>query len=87
MVKTAYYRNEADVGKAIHDSGIPRGEIFVTTKLWTGFGPSIDYNGTLTALKDSLSKLRMQYVDMYLIHSPNHKSHRIEQWRALEDAK
>jgi len=82
----AYYRNEADVGKAIHDSGIPREQIFVTTKLWTGFGPPIDYNGTLAALKSSLSLLRLQYVDMYLIHSPNDKPNRLEQWRALEAA-
>jgi len=83
----AYYRNEADVGKAIHDSGIPREQIFVTTKLWTGFGPPIDYDGTLAALTASLAKLKLQYVDMYLIHSPNDKANRLAQWRALEAAK
>lgn len=83
----AYYRNEADVGKAIADSGIDRSEIFVTTKLWTGFGGPIDYNGTLAALQDSLKKLKLEYVDLYLIHSPNDKHNRLEQWRALESAK
>ena len=43
----AYYRNEADVGQAIRDSGIPREQIFVTTKLWTGIGGPIDYQGVL----------------------------------------
>lgn len=83
----AYYRNEADVGKAIHDSGIPREQIFVTTKLWTGFGGPINYDGTLAALRESLAKLKLSYVDMYLIHSPNDRSNRLDQWRALEAAK
>jgi diketogulonate reductase-like aldo/keto reductase len=83
----AYYRNEADVGRAIQDSGIPREQIFVTTKLWTGFGGPINYDGTLSALRESLARLKMAYVDMYLIHSPNDRSNRLEQWRALEAAK
>ena len=83
----AYYRNEADVGRAIKDSGIPREQIFVTTKLWTGFGGPIDYNGTLAALRESLARLQMAYVDMYLIHSPNDRPNRLQQWRALEAAK
>jgi diketogulonate reductase-like aldo/keto reductase len=82
----ALYRNEADVGRAIADSGIHRSEIFVTTKLWTIPGP-IDYNSTMAQLHDSLKKLNLQYVDLYLIHSPNDKQNRLEQWRALESAK
>jgi 2,5-diketo-D-gluconate reductase A len=61
------YGNEAAVGKAIAASGIPRAEIFVTTKLATpnqGFGQSQD------ALKASLERLGMDYVDLYLIHWP-----------------
>jgi len=84
----AYYRNEADVGKAIKDSGVPREQIFVTTKLMSmGFGGAINYEATLLALRDSLTKMQMDYVDMYLIHSPNDKRNRLEQWRALETAK
>lgn len=84
----AYYRNEADVGKAIKDSGIARDEIYVTTKLMSmGFGGNHGYDGTLTELKRSLQKLGMDYVDMYLIHSPNDKSNRLQQWQALEFAK
>jgi len=84
----AYYGNEADVGKAINDSGIPRDQIFVTTKLMSmGFGGNYDYEGTLAALRTSLNKMKMQYVDMYLIHSPNDKGNRLDQWKALEAAK
>lgn len=83
----AYYRNEADVGRAIKDSGVPRDQIFVTTKLMSmGFGGAINYEGTLVALRDSLTQLQLDYVDMYLIHSPNDKRNRLEQWRALEAA-
>eukprot|EP00960_Hanusia_phi_P040170 754285-Hanusia_phi.AAC.1 len=83
----AYYRNEQSVGEAIRASGIPREEVFVTTKL-ASMGPSgYDYEGTMRALKESLRQLGMSYVDMYLIHSPNDKQNRLEQWRALEDAK
>merc|ERR1719272_1865773 len=63
----AYYRNEADVGRAIKDSGVPREQIFVTTKLMSmGFGGAINYEATLLALRDSLTKMQMDYVDMYL---------------------
>ena len=62
------YRNEAAVGKAIRESGIPRAEIFVTTKLATddqGFQSSQD------SLRASLDRLGLDYVDLYLIHWPN----------------
>ncbi len=58
----------------------------MTTKLWTIPGP-VDYNSTMAQLQDSLKKLNLQYVDLYLIHSPNDKQNRLEQWRALESAK
>mmetsp|Transcript_15834 Transcript_15834/g.31618 ORF Transcript_15834/g.31618 Transcript_15834/m.31618 type:complete len:291 (+) Transcript_15834:102-974(+) len=84
----AYYRNEADVGRAIADSGLPREEVFVTTKLQSmGFGRPINHDRTLAELRASLSKLGLEYVDMYLIHSPNDKANRLDQWRALEAAK
>ncbi|EKX48599.1 hypothetical protein GUITHDRAFT_159492 [Guillardia theta CCMP2712] len=83
----AYYRNEESVGEAIRASGLPREQVFVTTKLASMGASGYDYEGTMKALKDSLRRLGMDYVDMYLIHSPNDKKNRLEQWRALEDAK
>jgi len=61
----AGYGNEADVGAAIRASGLARAEIFVTTKLWND-----DHDDPEAALDDSLSKLKMDYVDLYLIHFP-----------------
>ncbi|ODV77183.1 aldo/keto reductase [Suhomyces tanzawaensis NRRL Y-17324] len=75
-IDTAYaYLNEEAVGKAIKDSGIPREEIFVTTKL-----ASIQQLDPVSALNDSLKRLDLDYVDLYLIHwpvalNPNNKSH------------
>ncbi len=75
------YANEADVGKAVADSGIPREEIFVTTKVWNS---DQGYDNTIRALYSSLKKLKMDYVDLYLIHWPQPGT-RKETWRALED--
>ncbi|VDC01507.1 unnamed protein product [Peniophora sp. CBMAI 1063] len=61
----AGYENEESVGKAIRDSGIPRSELFVTTKLL-----SVDHAKVSSALSVSLSKLGLDYVDLYLIHWP-----------------
>jgi diketogulonate reductase-like aldo/keto reductase len=61
----ALYYNEEDVGKAVRDSGIPRDEIFITTKLWP-----LDFGDAEIALNMSLSKLGMEYVDLYLLHWP-----------------
>jgi diketogulonate reductase-like aldo/keto reductase len=84
----AYYQNEADVGRAIAASGVAREEIFVTTKLQVmGASSQLDYDHTLAALRSSLDKLGLRYVDMYLIHSPNDKANRLAQWRALQAAK
>jgi diketogulonate reductase-like aldo/keto reductase len=63
----AAYANEAAVGRAIAASGIPRAEIFVTTKLAT---EDQGYTTSQTALKASLERLGMEYVDLYLIHWP-----------------
>ncbi|MEJ2679230.1 MAG: aldo/keto reductase, partial [Gemmatimonadota bacterium] len=74
------YGNEKDVGAAIRDSGLPRDEVFVTTKLWNedhGFGQA------LGALDKSLATLGLDYVDLYLIHWPV-EGLRTESWRALE---
>lgn len=64
------YKNEADVGRAVRDSGIPRKEIFVTTKLWND---DQGYEPTLKAFQKSLEKLGLDYVDLYLIHWPRIK--------------
>lgn len=68
MIDTAQlYKNEADVGRAIRDSGIPRGEIFVTTKLWND---AHGYEKALNSGLDSHKKLDVGYIDLLLIHSP-----------------
>lgn len=77
----AVYGNEAGVGRAIKASGIPREEIFVTTKLW--IQRENGYENTKKALENSLTRLGLDYVDLYLIHQPFGDVH--EQWRAMED--
>ncbi|WP_443091277.1 aldo/keto reductase [Basfia succiniciproducens] len=77
----AIYGNEAGVGRAIKASGIPREEIFVTTKLW--IQRENGYENTKKALEDSLNRLGLDYVDLYLMHQPFGDVH--EQWRAMED--
>jgi diketogulonate reductase-like aldo/keto reductase len=79
----AIYGNEADVGRAILDSGIPRSEVFVTTKLWN---QQQGYDSALRALERSLALLRMEYVDLYLVHWPV-PGKRQDSWRALEKLK
>src|SRR5688572_24152766 len=63
----AIYGNEEGVGTAIAESGIPRDELFVTTKLWND---SHGVDAALRAATDSLAKLGLDYVDLYLIHWP-----------------
>lgn len=77
----AVYGNEAGVGRAIKASGIPREEIFVTTKLWIQRENS--YENTKKALENSITRLGLDYVDLYLMHQPFGDVH--EQWRAMED--
>ena len=77
------YANEKDVGNAVNDFGINRAEIFVTTKLWdSGLG----YDHALKAFDDSLKKMNLEYVDLYLIHWPE-KGSQLKIWRALERIK
>lgn len=73
----AFYGNEESVGKAIRDSGIAREEIYVTTKLWNSA-----HGDPALALERSLRKLKMDYVDLYLIHYP--VPERLRSWRVLE---
>ena len=79
----AIYGNEADVGQALKDSGIPRNELFIVTKLWNA---DQGYDSALMAIDKSLSKLGLDYIDMYLIHFPVTEK-RKDSWRALEKIK
>jgi diketogulonate reductase-like aldo/keto reductase len=74
------YGNEADVGAAVRESGIPREDIFVTTKLWND---DHGYDRALRAFDASLARLGLEYVDLYLIHWPVAGKRR-DSWRALE---
>lgn len=73
------YNNEEGVGEAIRSGGVPREEIFVTTKVWNN---NEGYKNTLYAFKTSLEKLQFNYIDLYLIHWPTAKY--LETWKALE---
>lgn len=78
----AAYFNEADVGRAIRDSGIPREEIFVTSKLWLqdyGYAPA------KKGIETSLKNLGLGYIDLYLIHQPYGDVPGA--WKAMEEAK
>jgi len=74
------YRNEEGVGKAIKQSGVPREEIFVTTKVWNR---DQGYQSTLAAFDASLKRLQLETLDLYLIHWPV-KGKYVETWRAME---
>lgn len=76
----AIYKNEKDVGRAIAASGVPREEIFVTTKLWNA---DHGEDKAHAACLKSLDRLQMEYVDLYLIHWPVSQL-RLASWRAME---
>eukprot|EP00743_Colponemidia_sp_Colp-15_P007098 GILK01007658.1.p1 GENE.GILK01007658.1~~GILK01007658.1.p1 ORF type:complete len:302 (+),score=45.31 GILK01007658.1:50-907(+) len=88
------YRNEKEVGRAIRDSGVPRSELFVTTKL----GPKNQgFDAAYNAGRTSLQDLGLEYIDLYLIHwpgiagvppqSPENRESRIQSWKALQRLK
>lgn len=77
----AIYRNEEGVGQAIQESNIPREELFITTKVWN---KDQGYENTLKAFEDSLEKLGLDYVDLYLIHWPVEEMYK-DTWRAIEE--
>lgn len=78
----AAYFNEEDVGKAIRDSGIPREEVFVTSKLWL---QDHGYDAAKKGIARSLRKLDIGYIDLYLIHQPYGDVPGA--WKALEESK
>ncbi len=81
LIDTAQsYMNEQAVGKAIKQSGIAREELFITTKLWI---QSNGYEGTKRAFENSLKKLQLDYLDLYLIHQPFGDVY--GEWRAMEE--
>jgi 2,5-diketo-D-gluconate reductase A len=77
----AIYGNEAGVGLGLVNSGLPREEVFVTTKLWND---AQGFDSTLRAARESLRTLRLDYVDLYLVHWPApRRGLYVESWRAL----
>ena len=78
----AAYFNEEDVGKAVRDSGIPRDEIFITSKLWL---QDHGYEGAKVGIARSFRKLDLGYIDLYLIHQPYGDV--AGAWKAMEEAK
>ncbi|MBD3255506.1 MAG: aldo/keto reductase, partial [Candidatus Lokiarchaeota archaeon] len=81
LIDTAsFYKNEKEVGKAIKDSDVPREEIFITTKVWD---TEQGYDNTIEAYKNSLNRINIDYLDLYLIHWPRKK--RKETWEAMQD--
>ncbi|MFI5756934.1 aldo/keto reductase [Streptomyces sp. NPDC051569] len=76
------YGNEAGVGRAVASSGLPRDELFITTKLWND---DQGYDATLRAFDAGLARLGLDHVDLYLIHWPAPARGRyLDTWRALE---
>lgn len=82
MIDTAAaYNNEEAVGAAIKESGIPREEIFVTSKLWVS---DFTYERAKKGIATSLEKLGLDYIDLYLLHQPYGDTYGV--WKALTEA-
>jgi diketogulonate reductase-like aldo/keto reductase len=75
----AMYQNERGVGNAVINSGVPRQEIFLTTKIWNS---DQGYQSTFRAFEQSLEKLQTNYIDLYLIHWPKGELS-LETWNAM----
>jgi len=91
----AVYRNEEGVAKGLNkvfnETDLIREDIFITTKLWPGGLMKLDlvknYDGARKSFEKSMLRLGLDYLDLYLIHSPHAKEKRLDQWRALVDLK
>lgn len=82
LIDTAtYYQNESSVGEGLRQSGLPRDQLFVTSKVWVH---QAGFEGTVQAIHDSLRRLRLDYLDLFLIHQPFGDVH--GSWRAMEQA-
>jgi diketogulonate reductase-like aldo/keto reductase len=78
----AIYGNEAGVGEGVRRSGVPREELFITSKLWNS---DQGYESTIAAFEASLDRLGMDYLDLYLIHWPQPMyGTYVESWKAME---
>ncbi|MCC3865638.1 aldo/keto reductase [Terrisporobacter petrolearius] len=75
----SFYNNEEGVGKGIREAGIPREELFLTTKVWID---DDGYENTINAFNKSLDKLGLEYIDLYLVHWPTENIK--ETWKAME---
>lgn len=76
----SFYKNEEGVGQALQETSVPREELFITTKVWND---EQGYEETLNAFENSLEKLGLDYVDLYLIHWPVPGKYK-DTWKALE---
>jgi methylglyoxal/glyoxal reductase len=76
----AVYGNEEEVGQGVRDSGVNREDLFITSKVWNA---NQGYDSTLSAFDESLKKLQMDYLDLYLIHWPVEGKYK-DTWKALE---
>jgi 2,5-diketo-D-gluconate reductase A len=76
----ASYQNEEAVGRGIKQSGVAREKLFITTKLWIQRN---GYEGTIIAFENSLKRLQLDYIDLYLIHQPFGDVY--GEWRAMEE--
>jgi diketogulonate reductase-like aldo/keto reductase len=78
----ALYKNEKGVGQAIREAGVPREELFITSKVWNS---DQGYESTLKAFDESLERLGLDYLDLYLIHWPTPRNNKyVETFKALE---
>lgn len=85
----SFYFTEESLGQAIKESGIPREEFFIVSKAWK---TEMGYENTKQALENTLNRLQMDYIDIYLIHWPRSsaeadwKKECVDTWRAMEEA-
>ena len=77
------YKDEAEVSAAIKNSGLPRANFFITSKMGSFSPGAFTFNGTILSLRGTLDRMQFEYLDLFLIHSPADTINRLDQWRAL----